>query len=684
MNILIPHTWLLEHLETDASPQEIQRLLSLSGPSVERIYEIEGESVYDIEVTTNRVDCMSVRGIAREAAVILSQAGVKARLKPANIKVSDSLVPKAKTPGLGLEIKNDPALCQRILCVLVRDVKRTPSPEWMQKRLRQIGVNVHDSVIDITNYVTHEYGHPCHAFDYDKLLQVGGTIIVKEAVKGKKFAIIDGTEYVTKGGEVVFENEAGEIIDLPAIKGTANTSINADTKNVLFWIECLDHQKVRFASMAHAIRTVAAQLEEKDLSPELANDTFWRGIELYGDLADGKVDYTSYTDIYPGKPHPTEIKLGLHRIQEYLGVEVPKERVKEILSTLGCEVEIHDSRLSVTPPLWRTDMSIPVDVIEEVARIYGYHHLPNTLMTGPIPTNRPTDVNFDTEHDARHLLAALGGQEVYTYSMISEALAKQEAEFVTSAFKAKTKEVDLTATHIKLKNPLTEDLTYLRRTLWSSHLQILNLNITRKDLLVFEFANTYIPPQAHDLAAGHSLPQEEYHLTLTSNADQRQVKGALQALTRSLYMPPLRYEPTPSPYEVLILAGSEKLGHLLRLPDPTYDKVTILDIDWKVLLRLARRYPEVKAIPKVAAIVEDMTFSLPKGVYTQQVIDAIGAADKLVAEVSVKDVYKDRVTFTISYQPESEMSAATLQPLRQQISTMLNAKFGAKLIGKLE
>ena len=183
MNILIPHDWLLEHLQTKVEPKELQRALSLCGPSVERIYEREGESVYDIEVTTNRVDSMSVRGIAREAAVILKQFGHAAKLKKLDDKlISRSRIKSGMTQGsLALpKIHNNPKLNTRTMCVILGDIKRNPTPDWMAKRLIQVEMNIHDAAIDITNYVTHELGHPCHAFDYDKLMTTGGEIHIVE------------------------------------------------------------------------------------------------------------------------------------------------------------------------------------------------------------------------------------------------------------------------------------------------------------------------------------------------------------------------------------------------------------------------------------------------------------------------------------------------------------------------
>jgi phenylalanyl-tRNA synthetase beta chain len=325
MNILIPHKWLLEHLETDVTPEELQKTVSLSGPSIERIYDREGDKVYDIEVTTNRVDSMSIRGIARESAVILNQFGHKAKLKDltsTEIKVDGEILPLPK-------IVNDPKVSKRISCVILRDVKRTPTPKWMADRLLQTEVNVHDSVIDITNYITHELGHPCHAFDYDKVMKTGGEIIVTEADKGETFSTLDGNEFTTFGGEVVFKNGEGEIIDLPSIKGTANTSIDDSTKNVLLLLESIVATKVRFASMSHAIRTTAAQLMEKNVDPNLIPLTLEFGVKLYTQLCEAKVASKVYDD-FPGEVNLKPVSLSLSNIENYLGLSLETKTIEKI------------------------------------------------------------------------------------------------------------------------------------------------------------------------------------------------------------------------------------------------------------------------------------------------------------------------------------------------------------------
>ncbi len=663
MNILIPHPWLLEHLDTDADPTTLQTNLSLSGPSVERVYEREGDSVYDIEVTTNRVDSMSVRGIAREAAVILEQFGIRAQLKQPNYEevflVPD--VPEEEMLPLPA-IHNDLELCERIMAVVLKDVERTSTPEWMAKRLRQIDINVHDSVIDITNYITHEVGHPVHAFDYDKLMALGGEIIIKAAAKGKKFVTLDGLEFETVGGEVVFENREGTIIDLPSIKGTANTAVDEQTRNVLLLIDSIEASKIRFASMTHQIRTVAAQLKEKQVDPHLALPTFKLGIKLYRELCSAKVASPLYDD-FPGERQPAKVILPLQKVEEYLGLQLETEKIVHILDILGCEVKVEGEQLSIQPPTFRPDLKIAADIIEEIARIYGYHNLPSQIMATAIPLNKPANSNYALEMKIKRFLATIGWQEMYTYSLISEAMALATGQPL--------------ANHLKLENPLTEDQLYLRRSLQPSLVQVLNDNSTQGNLSVFEMANVYIPVE-------NDLPRHELRLGLVSNKPYRAVKGDLEALLRNLFIEelivkPLESESTQKAELFAAEAGKEiPIGTISVLPKAR----TAINLDMAALLEAASTYPQLQPLPKAAPVIEDMTFTLPEKTFSGQVINTIKQLADAIYQVELKDIYQQNYTFTITYLgPNASISAEDIKPIRQKIADTLMTEYRASLVG---
>ncbi|MBD3250712.1 MAG: hypothetical protein GF381_04055 [Candidatus Pacebacteria bacterium] len=701
MNILIPHQWLLEHLDTQATPQQIQEYLSLSGPSVERIYNIQGDQVYDIEITTNRVDSMSVRGVAREAAVILNRFGIKAKLKPLELpnQLSSELKPTTDQTLPLPEIESSPELANRILTVILKDVQAKAAPNWMTTRLEQIGVNVHHNLIDITNYITHDLGHPCHAFDYDKIMELGGKIKVKQAEPGKEFTTLDKEKHETVGGEIVFENPQGEIIDLPAVKGTLNTGVTEQTKNVLLWIENLEAQHVRHASMSHAIRTVAAQLNEKGVDPYLGLEVILKGVELYQNLAEAEIGSQLY-DQFPNKPQIKPVVVELATIDNYLGLRLDRQEIVQILEQLGCRVELIQSRnstriednqeesreqtkqtgpsLKVQPPTFRPDLKIPADIVEEIARIYGYHQLPSKLMATAIPTKKPKNVDFEIENRVKHYLANIGWQEVYTYSMVSQELALQ------SGFELNK--------HLAIANPLTEDRVYLRRSLLPSLEEAIQANPNVQQLSVFELANVYHPRE-------NQIPEHEMRIALVSNKDYRQVRGDLEGLLGQFYLDQIEVTPQGEirikPEKIKLekkgrefqdklqneLQGGQSqktIGHIKALSN----KRIGISLSYQTLLETARKYPYYKPQPKTSPIIEDLTFTLPQNQPVGPVITQLKLADQLVSAVELTDIYQQNYTFQVKYwDKEENLTTEDVKPIRQKLVKQIEDQFRAELVG---
>lgn len=661
MNILIPHTWLLEHLDTNISPEKLQAAVSLCGPSIERIYDKEGEKVYDIEVTTNRVDGMSVRGIAREAAVILQHFGIPAQLKPNTLP--KSIAPTTEATLALPKISNDPKLSKRLICVVLKGVKRNPTPDWMGKRLLQTDQNVHDAVIDITNYITHELGHPCHAFDYDKLMKTGGEINVVEAKKGEKFKTLDGNEFTTVGGEVVFKNGVGDIIDLPSIKGTANTSIDDKTQNVLLLLESIKAEKVRFASMTHAIRTVAAQLMEKNVDPNLAKDVLIRGVELYTELCDATVASEIYDD-FPGNEPLSPVTIKLETIHDYLGATPTGEKVistKEIVSILEqleCEVQLIENNtqetLIVQPPTFRPDLTIPADIVEEIARIYGYHKLPSVIMDTQIPTQRQPGVNFSIENRMKRFLASIGLQEIFSYSMVGEAVAQQ---------------TDNLENHLKLQNPLTDDRVYLRKSLLPSLNEILDQNSHVSELSVFEIANVYLPKK-------NNLPDETLRLSIVSSKPYREVRGIVDSLLTQFFVTQSSVVQNNDTTGTLCVLKDEKQVELGSIQILANNRIAI-ELEFAKLLQVVKTHPTYQPIPKTAIVTEDLTFTLPKKIRVGEIMKLISESSTLITNVELKGIYNQNYSFAITYHdPKNNLASDDLRPVRKKIVQELEKQQG--------
>jgi len=255
MNIKITHNWLLEYLDTDATPLEIQKYLSLCGPSVESVEKTEdGDYVYEIEITSNRIDSASVFGVALECQAILPMFGKRAKLilNPLE-KYRFEKIETRHASSLQVTIKN-PSLCSRFSAVVLDNVKAIPSPDFIQKRLRAIGIKVINNVVDISNYLMVTFGQPTHVFDFDKIGK--HTMIMRESKKGESIVTLDEKKVELPGGDIVIEDGNGELIDLCGIMGGLNSSFTDKTKRVLLFVQTYNKQLIRRTSMLTGQRTI--------------------------------------------------------------------------------------------------------------------------------------------------------------------------------------------------------------------------------------------------------------------------------------------------------------------------------------------------------------------------------------------------------------------------------------------
>src|ERR1035437_8584236 len=370
MNIKILDSWLKEYVNTKATPQKIGELLSLSSVSVERIEAYGNDFTYDIEVTTNRPDLMSVVGLARETATVLNQNGIAAKLLEPKLN-------KPQDPKTNLiEINSDPNLVNR-LCAIIMDVKIGKSPKEITDRLESSGTRSLNNLIDVTNYVMKTIGHPSHVFDFDRLNTK--TLTIREAKNGEAIKTLDDKDYYLNGGEIVAVNDKNEIVDLLGIMGLANSVVTEKTKRILFFINNNNPFKIRKASMALGIRTEAAVINEKNLDSELAYNALLYGIEIFKKIADGKI-VSDIIDIYPNKIKEHSIEVTISKINQVIGVDIDPGKALEALSSLGFKAKILSGKIKLEVPSFRiNDVEIEEDVIEEIARIFGYHNLPSIL-----------------------------------------------------------------------------------------------------------------------------------------------------------------------------------------------------------------------------------------------------------------------------------------------------------------
>lgn len=664
MNILIPDSWLREYLKTDAKPADIQRCMSLCGPSIERTATIGNDIIYDIEVTTNRVDSYSVYGIAREAAAILPEFGFRATLTPLDTKF-----PKAKTlPKLDIRITDPDKLCRRILAIKISNVTLAPSPKWMRERLEKVGQRPLNNIIDITNYVMWETGLTSHAFDYDRLTKK--SILVRKANKGERLLTLDFKRHTLRGGELVFDDGTGIIIDLPSIMGTSNSVITNSTKNVLLLVESADPEIIRYGSMGLGIRTQAATINEKGPDVEGAYTSITRVAKLATEITGGKPGSTLF-DLYPNKQKPARVSVSHEKLSSYLGTAIEPKRVISILSNLGFTASKKDNMYHVTPPSWRmTDCQIPEDVIEEVARVYGYHNISARLPEGEPPIVLPNPTLM-WEEELKIRLRDWGFTELVTYSMLSEEQMNAWSFDKSKAY--------------KISNPLSSEWVYLRPKLWPGILAALKQNANAaSDLRLFELGMVYEYQEA-------GLPKERPALAVVLTGHKfTEAKGLAESIFELVGIPfPVGKEQKHLTLhswndQVRLLLGdygsvSEVNREFLSTLGIT-TPVTFLSLYLDTIIEHAHPEKIYTPVPLHPPIIEDLSFIVPEKFAIGPLIAALKTVHPLVSNVELLDVHENSRTLHITYQdPKKNLAGEEVAPIRSKLIDAATKKFGISL-----
>lgn len=619
MNILISDNWLKEYLKTKATPRQIANSLSLSGPSVERVTRVNKDHIYDIEVTTNRVDCMGVIGMAREASAILPNSNFK------NLKFVKT---KQKKEIDLLHIKIDPKFVKRVMAVVMKIDDNLKTPKIIKERLENCGMRSLNPVVDITNYVMHETGHPTHVFDYDLLADK--QLVFRLSDKGEKIITFDGKEYALPGGDVVIDDGEGIIIDLPGIIGTKNSVVSKNTKRIVFFIDNIDPIKIRKTSTRLGIRTNAAILNEKGVDPELATYSFQKGIELYKKICKAKIISKIY-DIYPKPCEEKTIRVEHEFIARIIGVEIPSKKIVEILDRLGFKAILKNKNYLVKIPSWRADdVNIPTDIVEEIARIYGYQNLPSELMAGMLP--QPTmSTEFNFENKVKNILKGYGGVEIYTNSLVPK-------EYVTSLA-------------LRLKNPLGEDSKYLRTSLKPSLMAAAKENNGDiEPFYLFEIANVYYPASVKA-----NLPKEVMVLGIIfSNYSYRISKGIVESLMDEL---------------------NAKLDFKIEsLNDSRY---TYFEISIHDLQKEYKEFARYRPISKYPSQIEDVTLTFPPSTKLGEVIKRIYNLQLPILKLELITVFGDAYTFRVWYHSdEKTLTDEDVTGIRKKYLKEIKDRFG--------
>lgn len=584
---------------------------------------------YEFEITSNRVDCYSVLGIAREAAATFG-------------KPFYNVVPEiTKQEGdindfLKVEVK-DTDLCKRYTAKMVKNVRIAPSPRWLRQRLASNGIRPINNIVDITNYVMEEFGQPMHAFDYDQI--AGQKIVVKRANDGEKFVTLDGQER-TLDGEILMICDADKPIGIAGIMGGENSKITDDVKTLVFESACFDGTNNRLSSKRLGLRTDASGKYEKGLDPENAMPAIVRACQLIEMLDAGDV-VGGVIDIYPEPVRKKQIPFNYEKINAFLGTNLTREEQLSFFPAL--EIEYDPATEMLTVPTFRQDLLRECDIAEEVARFYGYANVPSTLPEGSEFFGK---VSYEeaTDKAIADVLLSYGYSESMTFSFESPKVFD----------KLLIPADDSLRNVVTISNPLGEDFSIMRTSLLNGMLTALATNYNRrnKSAALFECANVYIP-KALPLT---ELPDERKTVIFGfyGSGDFFTLKGALEAVLNKMGLKGVREYTNDSsmPYmhpgrQAVVLQNKKQIATLGEV-HPTVaanyglgTRVYICSIDVAAIYEIANFAKKYSGIPKFPAVSRDLSLLMKKEIPAGEVEALIGkCAGRLLESLELFDIYE--------------------------------------------
>ena len=435
------------------------------GEPFAKYFSLTNDEVYEIGLTPNRTDAMSHYGVARDLQAFLSNNGVKSEFE----KISTAIVSTEGEHGFELEVE-DSALCPRYIGAIIENVKITPSPAWLQDRLKAIGLSPINNVVDITNYILHGLGQPLHAFDADKISGKKVKVGVNEA--GTKFTTLDGIERTLNGSEIIIKDGNNQPMCIAGVFGGSESGVSNETKTIFLESAYFNPVAIRKAAKSHGLNTDASFRFERGVDPNNTRTAIIQAIKLIEEITGGK-KIGSLLEHYPNKIEDAKIIFRYSKLDQILGVKIHREKIKEILKSLEIKAvnDIADG-LELAVPAYRADVTREIDVIEEILRIYGYNKVDAPQKISFTPVKLSFDDQDALENSWARTLQSNGFNEVMNNSLTS---VKDETNAV------------------KLLNPLSKELTFMRKSLLEGLLEntIYNINRKNQDIKFFELGKIY-------------------------------------------------------------------------------------------------------------------------------------------------------------------------------------------------
>ncbi len=608
--------WLKEFVEVPVEPRQLRMDLTSIGLNAESYEAAGADVVFDVEVTTNRPDCLSHYGIAREAATLYRKP-----LKPLKFPLQESSA--AASAEISIEIA-DPDLCARYCGRVVKNIQVKPSPDWLVVRLATVGQRSINNVADITNYVLMELGHPLHAFDLARIRE--RKIIIRRARKGEPLRTLDGVERKLTAQDLVIA-DAARPVALAGVMGGEDSEISENTKAVLLESAWFDPPSIRRTSKSQGLHTEASHRFERGADIEMAPRAADRAAALIAELAGGEI-LKGQVDVYPAPRNSPKVTLRAAKLFSLLGTEIPSAEAERILRSLDFEIAPQaDGAWQMKPPSFRLDVTREEDLIEEVARHYGYDRLPARVR--PAPPRVERDLVREKTFAATAALTALGYREIIPSSMLDPDECRRFTGLEP----------------VPLANPLSQEASAMRSTTLASMVRALRWNLDRdqSDLRFFELGKIYI-------ARKSDLPEERRVLTLGVCGRARRpqagveeperavsffdVKGEVEQLLSAFEVPGLRFETggeqaLENGQSGRFMVAEKAIASFGRLkPEIATDyklrqPVWLAEVDFDALLGFQLKQPSFHSYSKFPAVERDLSLVLPDAVSYERLAQAI-------------------------------------------------------------
>ena len=644
------------------------------GTSAATVFKIENDEVFEIGLTPNRADAMSHFGTARDLRAGMLQSGVNVELITPS--VSNFRVDK-RTLKIDIDVKES-KLVPRYCGVTISGITVKPSPTWLQNRLKAIGLNPKNNIVDVTNYVLHELGQPLHAFDAAK---ISGKVIVKTMPSGTKFTTLDDVERSLHEEDIMICDENGPLC-IAGVFGGKESGVSESTTAIFLESAYFNPVSVRKTAKRHQLNTDASFRFERGIDPSITEYALKRAALLIQEVAGGEIT-SDIIDVYPKKVEDFSVFLNFNKVTKIIGQEIPKDIIKKILVSLDIKINsVTDSGLGLTIPAYRVDVQREIDVIEEILRVYGYNNIKFSNKVNATIANSPRTEDYKI-------------QNVVATQLNSQGFHEMMANSLTTANYIQLSDLLKEEHNVTMLNPLSSDLATMRQSLLFSGLEAISYNINRKntDLKLFEFGKTY-----HNYPSGY---EEKKHLTLflTGNRNQETwtigqkptdfflFKGYVTAVLERLGIQKTQNQPLATDVYsegIAISLGKDTIVEIGVVKKSILkhfgikQEVFYADFNWAAILKLISNKIKFTEIPKYPEVRRDLALLLDQAVTYESIYTIAKQTEKsLLKNIDLFDVYEGQNL------PEGKKSYALSFSIQDSSKTLTDEQID-KIMSKLQ